>query len=243
MARRQGLTSPEPVRLAVHPNGYFSEVAIRFKDATLLLRQAAAVSDALKPFAFEQQAPLLARIVSAVRRSSDPGAIDWRGIAATWSRVKELAAERPHAARPTPPRVHRRPTGVRDVLARNGISAARARSRPTPGAVRRAPRRGRTNRLGSRSASHATTGATRACGRGVSHSAPTPCSHRRSRWPRSVCTSLGVSPRSGRTSLPSFAGCARVAPGASRSTPTAGASCTRATCARSDVAGLGTLRS
>jgi hypothetical protein len=119
MARRQGLTSSEPVRLAVHPNGYFSEAAIRFKDPRV--ESACEGFDRLKPLAFEAQAPLLAAIVDAVRRSPDPSTIDWAAIEATWERIKTLANENPHRSRPDGgPSIDVR--RVREVLARNGIA-------------------------------------------------------------------------------------------------------------------------
>jgi hypothetical protein len=119
MARRQGLTSSEPVRLAVHPNGYFSEASIRFKDPRVA--SVCEGFDRLKPFAFEEQAPVLAAIVDAVRRSPDPATIDWAAVEATWQRIKHLASENSHGSRPEGgPSID---VGrVREVLARNGIA-------------------------------------------------------------------------------------------------------------------------
>src|SRR5262249_28283533 len=95
IARRAGLTTEEPVRLAVHPNGYLAEAAFRFQDARV--GAACAGLDALKSLAFSDQAPLLAAIVDAVVRSPDPTRIDWPGVAATWRRIQERVAGMPPA--------------------------------------------------------------------------------------------------------------------------------------------------
>jgi hypothetical protein len=131
MARRAKLTSSGPVRLAVHPNGYFSETGYSFRDA----RVAAASDglDALKSLGFADQAPLLVAIVDAVRRSEDPARIDWKQIAAAWKSIREKSeVVSVDAFR----RAEQRPAidvgKVIELLARNDVTAHAALSRPAP---------------------------------------------------------------------------------------------------------------
>ncbi len=107
MARRAKLVGSSPVRLAVHPNGYFSETAYEFRDSRVAA--ASAGFDTLKPLAFEEQASLLAAVVDAVKRSSDPARIDWERMAATWHSIKERAngsAQSPRRTEPRPGRTN-----------------------------------------------------------------------------------------------------------------------------------------
>lgn len=135
MARRAGLTIAAPVRLAVHPNGYFSEASYRFRDG----RVAAACDgfDELKAFAFSDQAPVLAAVVDAVRRSDSPERIDWKAIAGTWRRIQDRASHQVRRAEPT--------AGidigkVLELLDRSGSAPAGLLSRPAPPPAPRGPR-------------------------------------------------------------------------------------------------------
>jgi hypothetical protein len=161
MARRAKLTQSAPVRLAVHPNGYFSETGYVFRDA----RVAAACEgfDVLKPLGFADQAPLLGAIVDAVRRSGDPTGIDWNGIAATWQSIRRRSETTSGAA------FRRAEQGagidvrkVVELLAEVGVSAQPALSKPAPRAA--ASRRG----AGSRGAERLGLGVGRACNNGCS---------------------------------------------------------------------------
>jgi hypothetical protein len=131
MARRAKLTTTGPVRLAVHPNGYFSETGYAFRDARVAA--ACAGFDALKALGFADQAPLLATIVDAVRRSDEPARIDWNRMATAWQSVRRqsetLSTE---AFRRAEDRPAIDVAKVAEVLARVGASLPPALFRPAP---------------------------------------------------------------------------------------------------------------
>lgn len=149
MARRAKLTASAPVRLAVHPNGYFSETGYVFQDAPV----AAACEgfDILKPLGFADQALLLAAIVDAVRRSADPAGIDWNGIAATWQSIRRRSETTSGTAfRRAEQGVGIDVRKVVEILSQAGITARPALSRPAPrpAAARRGPSSRGAERLG-----------------------------------------------------------------------------------------------
>ena len=151
MARRAKLTTSAPVRLAVHPNGYFSETGYTFRDARV-----AAVCDgfdALKTFALANQPALLGAVVDAVRGSDDPGRIDWKRVAATWQSIRQGAGQ---ASARAFRRAEQRPgidvAKVIELLGRSGVRARPALSQPAPppAAAPRGPSAPEAERLGLR---------------------------------------------------------------------------------------------
>ncbi len=157
MARRASLTATSPVRLAVHPNGYFAETAYSFRDA----RVAAASEgfDALKSLAFADQAPLLDAVVDAVRRSDDPGRLDWKRVAATWESIRSRAAD--VTARTIARNVQRPGVDVDKLTAFLARAGAPGRDVPAPARPAPAPRRGDTS-----SAERVGLGVGRSCNNG-----------------------------------------------------------------------------